>query len=188
MFSNNLKEGIGMNILICSAGRRVKLVKYFKEELRKIGGKIVAVDCDSTAPALYFADLWEVVPRIDDAEYIPRIKALCKKYQINGIISLIDPELTLLAENKDQFMQENIKILVSDKKIVDICFDKYSTYKFLEKSNIPAVPTYISLPEVVNKIENDHLHFPLIVKPRTGSASIGICKVNSIDELKSINE
>jgi carbamoyl-phosphate synthase large subunit len=184
MYSNNLlKEGIDMNILVCSAGRRVKLVKYFKEELGKIGGKIVAVDCDSTAPALYFADIWEVVPRIGDPEYIPRIKELCVKHQIKGILSLIDPELTLLAEYKDEFMKENIKILVSDKEIVDICFDKYSTYKFMEKNNISAVPTYISLPVVLDEIKNEHLHFPLIVKPRAGSASFGMCKVNSIDEL-----
>ena len=59
-----------MNILICSAGRRVKLVKYFKDELLKIGGKVVAADCDSSAPALYFADSAEIVPRITDREYL----------------------------------------------------------------------------------------------------------------------
>ena len=43
-----------MNILICSAGRRVKLVSYFKEELNQIGGNVVAIDCDQTAPAIVF--------------------------------------------------------------------------------------------------------------------------------------
>lgn len=175
-----------MNILICSAGRRVKLIKYFKEELSKIGGKVITTDCDYTAPALHQADIGEIVPPINDPLYIDKIKELCKKHDINAVLSLIDPELTLLAENKEEFSKENILVLVSEKDIVDICFDKYLTYQFLEKNDLPAVPVYESLVKAVTDIENNKLQFPLIVKPRTGSASIGVTKVNSMDELAPI--
>lgn len=175
-----------MNFLICSAGRRVKLIKYFKEELNKIGGKVIAIDCDPTAPALYHADIGEIVPPINATNYIPRLKEICKKHDVSAILSLIDPELALLAEYKNEFMKENIKVIVSDKDIVDICFDKLSTYHFLEKNDIPAVPSYLNIDVVVSELENKKLNFPLIVKPRTGSASIGVTKVNSIDELTSI--
>lgn len=175
-----------MNILICSAGRRVKLIKYFKAELSKIGGKIVAIDCDAAAPALYYADHWELVPRINHPEYIQIIRDLCKKYQINAIISLIDPELGILARHKAEFAKENIKMIVSDKEVVDVCFDKYLTYKILQKQKVPVVPTYESMDEVVNALETNRLSFPLIVKPRTGSASIRISKVTSINELENL--
>lgn len=175
-----------MNILICSAGRRVKLINYFKTELSKIGGKIIAIDCDSAAPALYFADHWELVPQINHPEYVQRIKDLCKKYQVNAIMSLIDPELSILAQHKDEFAEENIKLIVSDKDVVDVCFDKYLTYKILQKYNIPAVPVYESMNEVINDLKTKRLSFPLIVKPRTGSASIRVSKVTSINELENL--
>ncbi|MEH7331275.1 carbamoylphosphate synthase large subunit, partial [Neobacillus drentensis] len=91
-----------MNILICSVGRRVKLVEYFKKEVHELNGKVIAVDCDITAPALHHADVFEIVPRIDHPDYIPRIKELCYKYKINGVLSLIDPELPLLASYKGE--------------------------------------------------------------------------------------
>ncbi|MDF2787341.1 MAG: carbamoylphosphate synthase large subunit [Neobacillus sp.] len=175
-----------MNILICSAGRRVKLIKYFKEELNKIGGKVIAVDCDSTAPALHFADIMETVSPINDPMYIQDIKILCKKYQINAVLSLIDPELSILADKTDEFLEDNIQVIVSDKKIVDMCFDKYLTYKILKRNNIPAVPAFLSLNEVLNELENKHLTFPLIVKPRTGSASIGVRVAKSVEELENM--
>ncbi|MDQ0155380.1 ATP-grasp domain-containing protein [Robertmurraya andreesenii] len=173
-----------MNILICSVGRRVKLVEYFRKELNQINGMVVAVDCDPTAPALYHADAYEIVPRIDHQEYISHIKYHCHKYQINAVLSLIDPELSLLAGFKDEFAQDGIEVIVSEKKIVDICFDKYQTYEFLRKREIPAVPTYVNLNEVMNAIKIRELQFPLIVKPRKGSASIGISMVTSLKQLE----
>ncbi|GIN20934.1 MAG TPA: carbamoylphosphate synthase large subunit [Bacillus bacterium] len=173
-----------MNILICSVGRRVKLIQYFKEELHKVGGKVVAVDCDQTAAALHHADMFEIVPRIDHPDYIPYLKKLCEKYNIKGVLSLIDPELSLLAHVKEEFENDGIKIVVPDKRVVDICYDKYRTYEFLLANDIPPVPTYIDINDLKNDLNHKKIQFPLIIKPRNGSASIGIYKVNCIEELE----
>lgn len=173
-----------MNILICSVGRRVKLVEYFKQELGALGGQVIAVDCNPTASALYFADQYEIVPRIDNPEYIQVIKSLCHKYEIDGILSLIDPELTLLAEYRDEFKDENVHIIVSDKRVVEICYDKYLTYNFLKEHYIPAVKTYVDIVKVIGDINEGKLTFPLMVKPKNGSASLGISKILSIRELE----
>lgn len=177
-----------MNILICSVGRRVKLVEYFKKELQKINGKVVAIDCDPTAAALHYADIYEVVPRIDHPDYFHRIKNLCNKYKINGVLSLIDPELTLLASHKEKFEKHGIRVIVSDERVVNLCYDKYLTTEFLKENDIPSVPTYIEIDKVLRDLENSKIQFPLIVKPNNGSASIGICKVNSIKELNLFHD
>ncbi|CAH2714888.1 hypothetical protein BACCIP111895_02064 [Neobacillus rhizosphaerae] len=172
-----------MNILLCSVGRRAKLVSYFKEELGKIGGKLVAIDCDSSAPALHLADIAETVPRITHPEYIQHIKQLCIKYKISALLSLIDPELSLLAEHKEEFEKDNIKLIISNKDVVNICYDKYFTYHFLKKHGFSAIPTYLHLDDILNEIKNNKLCFPLIMKPRKGSASKGVSKIHSIEEL-----
>jgi len=173
-----------MNILMCSVGRRVKLVQYFKGELHKIGGKVIAVDCEGTAPALHHADYFEVVPRITHPDYIQCIKDLCIKYEIKGVLSLIDPELSLLSSYKKYFEKDNITIIVSNKEVVDICYDKYLTYQLLMGSGIPCVKTYLDMNKVKEYIATGTLQFPLIVKPRFGSASIGLHKVNNMKELE----
>lgn len=173
-----------MNIMICSAGRRVRLIEYFKEELLKTNGKILAVDCDPSAPALYHADKFEIVPRVDHPDYIKHIKKLCIKYKINAVLSLIDPELTLLASYKSEFEKDDIHVIVSAKEMVDICFDKYLTYQFLQKHEIPSIPTFLNIDEVIEKVNSGEIKFPLIIKPRNGSASLGIRKVYSINELE----
>ncbi|WP_102273051.1 ATP-grasp domain-containing protein [Cytobacillus massiliigabonensis] len=177
-----------MKVLLCSAGRRVKLVSYFKEELNKIGGMVIAVDCDNKAPALYSADAYEIVPHIEHCEYLQTIKGICKKYQIDAVLSLIDPELSLLASNIHEFEKENIKIIISNKEVVNTCYDKYLTFTFLQENELPCISTYINSEDVEGDLLNGRIRFPLIVKPRKGSASIGIHKVNSLNELNGLFE
>ncbi|MBS4220160.1 ATP-grasp domain-containing protein [Bacillus sp. FJAT-49711] len=177
-----------MNILICSVGRRVQLINYFKKELNKVDGKVIAVDCDPTAPALYHADRFEIVPRIDHPEYISILKNLCHAYKINGVLSLIDPELTLLSSFKEEFEKDGIHIFVSDKNAIDICYDKYLTHIFLQENDIPSVPTYIDLDVVRQDLNEGKLTFPLIVKPRYGSGSVGVQKVTNYTGLLELWE
>jgi carbamoyl-phosphate synthase large subunit len=173
-----------MNILISSVGRRVQLINYFKAELNKVNGKVLAIDCDPTAPALYHADFFEIVPRIDHPEYKNIIKNLCKKYEIDGVLSLIDPELPILSSMKEEFKKEGIHLIVAEKKVIDICYDKYSTYKFLKEHGLPAVPTYTELNDVIQDLNNGKISFPLILKPKNGSGSIGVRKVTNSNDLQ----
>ena len=84
-----------MNILLLSVGTRNKVVAYFKKAL--LGkGKLIATDMSNVAPAIYEADLYYIVPKITDDSYIDVILEICIKEKINGVLSLIDPELSLL--------------------------------------------------------------------------------------------
>ena len=91
-----------MNILILSVGTRNKIVQYFKRELNG-DGFVIATDCSNIAPAIYEADRHYIVPRITEPGYIDRILDICRKENVNGVLSLIDPELSLLAENIKRF-------------------------------------------------------------------------------------
>src|SRR5699024_10538972 len=173
-----------MNILVTSAGRRVKIVEYFKNALKVEEGKVIATDCDLNAPALYFEDTYEIVPRIDDPNYINILVDICEKYHISAIISLIDPELELLAQNKNVFDEKNIQLILSPHESVDISFDKFTTFEYLNNEGIPTVPTYDDLNVVINKLKRDELTYPLVVKPARGSASIGLYIVENETELK----
>ena len=109
-----------INILILSAGTRDKVVQYFKEALAG-KGKVIATDCSPYAPAIYEADEYVLVPRITEPGYLDKILEICREKQITGVLSLIDPELSLLADNKERFLEVGTVPIVPDAKQVDIC-------------------------------------------------------------------
>ncbi len=167
-----------MNILIMSAGRRVELINLFKETAKKmkIDSKIIAVDISNTAPAIYFADKFYLIPRIGEEGYLESIIEICKKEDIKLIIPTIDTELKILSINKEYIeLKTKAKVLVSDINIIDICRNKRETQKFFEKNNF-GVPKEYLLNEDISK-------FPVFIKPIDGSSSVNTYKVNNSLEL-----
>ena len=174
-----------MNILILSAGTRNKIVQYFKSELNG-KGKVIVTDCSKLAPAIYDADNYYIVPRITDENYISVILDICKKENINTLISLIDPELSLIAKNIELFKELGVNPIISDYDKVEMCFDKYKMYEFLKKNNFKTTKTYIHKEQFYKDLENNEINFPVFVKPVRGSASININKINNKEELEVI--
>ena len=172
-----------MNILILSAGTRNKIVQYFKKELNG-KGLVVATDCSKLAPAIYEADKYYIVPRIDDKDYLNCILDICIKEKINGLISLIDPELSLISENIVKFKEIGVTPIISEHKNVEMCFNKYKMYQFLVENGIRTAKTYIDKNEFYKDLEKENMKFPVFVKPIEGSASININKVYNRDELE----
>ncbi|MGN0994288.1 MAG: ATP-grasp domain-containing protein [Butyricicoccus sp.] len=174
-----------MNILFCSAGRRCELLKNFRTSMSE-GSKIVAADLSPIAPALYFADRQYLVPRIDDASYIPRILEICKKEDIDAVTTLIDPEIELLAKNREKFEAIGVKVLAPYERTAKICFDKYAMYRYLSEEGIPTVQTFSGLEDFLSAYEAEKIDFPVFVKPRTGSGSVGAQKVLTLDQLEKV--
>ena len=174
-----------MNILILSAGTRNKLVQYFKKELGE-NGSIIATDCSELAPAVYEADKFYKVPRIDSPNYIDEILEICKNEKIDTLFALIDPELSLIAKNINRFYEIGVKPIISDYEAVELSFNKYEMYKFLSGNNIKTPRTYISLNDFLDDLDKKIITFPVFVKPVKGSASINITKINDKDELEFV--
>lgn len=170
-----------INILILSAGRRVELVKCFKEaaKIKRIESNIVTADISKTAPATYFGDKNYTIPKIGDDGYIEAVINICNKENIMLVIPTIDTELKILSENKKLIEKEtNAKILISDKKVIDICINKKNTNKFFEENGF-GIPKEIKNSD----IENRNYKFPLFIKPIDGSSSINAFKVNNEKQL-----
>ncbi|MDP1417448.1 ATP-grasp domain-containing protein [Peribacillus simplex] len=171
-----------INILILSAGRRVELIQNFQKAAKKLNveSNIVAGDCSDTAPALYFADRTCKLPRINEPNYISSIIDACNKENIALIVPTIDTDLLLLAENKTNIeKQTNAKVLISDTSVIKICRDKINTQNFLEENSFGVPKMYTN-----EELTNGDIQFPLFIKPKSGSSSKDIYKVNNSNELK----
>ena len=171
-----------MNILFTCAGRRTYLLKYFKENM-SAEDKVVATDMQLSAPALQAADVKLQVPAVYDPKYIDITLNICKEQKINALISLNDLELPILAENKVKFEALGVKVIVSDPEVIDIAFDKYKTAQWVESIGLNAPKTYVTLASAKEALAKGEIAFPLFMKPRWGSGSIGLETIDDMEEL-----
>jgi carbamoyl-phosphate synthase large subunit len=176
-----------INILITSVGRRTQLLKYFKKELNGIGN-LVATDCSNLAPALYISDAYYIVPRIDDPSYIDSIVDICKREKITAILSLIDPELSLLAKYAEEFKEIGVTTIVSPYEVCELWLDKYATATFCQENEFKFPKTYKNFSDFENDLENKEIDFPVFIKPQKGSASLNINKARNMEQAKVIFE
>jgi len=170
-----------MNLLILSAGTRNKVVQYFKKEVGA-EGKVVATDCSNLAPAVYDADRFYLVPRITAPGYLDRILEICREEQIDGVFSLIDPELSLLAKERERFLAVGTVPIVSDYELTETCLDKFRMYQMLCRMQIPTGRCFVDKEAFYRAVEEGEISYPVFIKPVRGSASININKVNSREE------
>ena len=174
-----------MNILFTCAGRRTYLLKYFKENLSE-GDKIVATDMQLSAPALQAADVKIQVPAVYDPKYIDITLNICKEQKIDALLCLNDLELPILAENKARFEEIGVRVIVSDPQVIDICFDKYKTAQWVESIGLNAPKTYVRLEDAKKALAAGEISFPLFMKPRWGSGSIGLETIDDKEELEEV--
>lgn len=165
-----------MNILLLSVGTRNKVVQYFK---RAVGdtGKIIATDMSALAPAVYEADKFYQVPRITDESYLDIILDICKKEKIAGVLSLIDPELSLIAKHREAFAAVGTMVIGSSYELCERALDKMEMYQWLQQHGYSCAKSYADKEAFYADVNAGEITYPVFVKPIRGSASIAISKV-----------
>ena len=174
------------NILITSAGTRNKIIQYFKENNKD--GRIVAADMSNLAPAIYEADAHYIVPRITDPNYVQNILDICKKEKIDGILSLIDPELSLLAKNYEKFKEIGVTIIGSPYDVCELSLNKMAMFNWLKDNGYNCARSYIDKDKFYEDLDSGLIKFPVFVKPNDGSASVLINKVHNKKQLEFLFE
>lgn len=166
-----------MNFLILAAGTRNKVVQYFKKTFDGVG-TVVATDASNLGPAIYDADKYYIVPSITTPDYIDTILDICKNEKIDGVLSLIDPELSLLAANVDRFKAVGTTVIGSSYELCEMALDKMQMYQWLVDHGYKCARSWLDKDEFYKAVEAGEVSYPVFVKPYRGSASISISKVN----------
>ncbi|MCH5278300.1 MAG: ATP-grasp domain-containing protein [Christensenellaceae bacterium] len=165
-----------MNILILAAGTRNKIIQYFRKTFDGIG-TVVATDASTLGPAIYDADKYYIVPPITEPGYIDKILEICQVEQISGVLSLIDPELSLLAANKERFKELGVTVIGSSCELCEMALDKMQMYDWLKAHGYNCARSWMDRDEFYRAVDVGEVTYPVFVKPYRGSASISIYKV-----------
>ena len=66
-----------------------------------------------------------------------------------------------------------------------MCFDKYSMYLYLKNHGVNTPLTFHELDDFKAAYFKGEIQFPVFIKPRTGSGSVGAHKVNTMQDLEN---
>ena len=159
-----------------TCGTRNKIIQYFKRELNG-AGKVIATDMSPNAPALYEADVHYIVPRMTAPGYLDMIYDICRKEQVTGVLSLIDPELSLLALHEEEFHALGVTVIGSFYDLCERTLDKWQMFCWLKEHGYACAESYIDREAFYGDVRAGKINYPVFVKPIRGSASIAISKV-----------
>ena len=160
-----------MNILLLSVGTRNKIVQYFREAL-KGSGTVVAVDADPMSAALEEADKAYVVPPITDPGYIECILEICEREKITGALSLIDPELSLLAKYAERFTERGVTVIGSSFALCELAYDKFRMFQWMTAHGYRCARTWVDKERFYQAAASGAVSYPVFMKPVKGSAAV----------------
>jgi carbamoyl-phosphate synthase large subunit len=174
-------------VLISAAGRRVSLLRSFRDALAAVNlpGRVIATDLTMLSSAMQIADECFTVPRCTDPSFPDEMLRLCHRENVDLVVPTIDTELPVWARLQPQIEAAGTTVAVSSPSAIDIAADKRKTNAHCAASGIP-VPKQGTLGEVDRMRRNWSL--PLVVKPARGSSSVGLHIVRSWSEFDRILE
>lgn len=164
-----------LSILMHGGAKRVSIARMFLAEARKMGLELdlYSWELQSVVPIAEVAEI-AVGRRCDDPLLLEDLHKFTLEKGINIMIPFIDPAIGVVAKYRDLY--GGIFAPLGSLESVEGMFDKVVAAEIFEKAVLPIPATY--------SLEN-HL-FPLIAKPRYGSASQGILVINSEEQLAEI--
>ena len=156
-----------MNVLVEGIGSMVfnTQLKYYKE----MNWNIVGIDIDNKSAGLYNVSKSYIVPKYSNSDCFEKIEKIIENENIDLVFPSVNEGLLEWSKRKKYFFDKyKANVIISNEAAINICVDKWNTYKFFVENNVPTPKTSLSL------------EYNLI-KPRVGRGSKGICFKDEVD-------
>lgn len=137
-------------------------------------------DIDPYAPGLYLVEPERrlILPRGDDPEFAGSLLELCREHRIDVLVPTVDFELLPLAAIRDELTAAGTALLLSPAAALEVCLDKWTLMELME--GIVPLPRSAPFDDLFDPAD---WSLPILVKPRRGSGSRGIRRIDRWHDL-----
>ena len=156
-------------IAFTCVGRRVQLVRHFRQACGRLGVRahLIGIDADPVmASAAYFCDETFCVPHGGHPDFEPAVLDIIAKRGVRMLLPLADPDLLAVGRLRAEVQRAGCLPAYCGPRTMQITVDKLETYRFLRDSGL-ATPRTRMLSEALRARDEA---LPFFIKPRTGSA------------------
>jgi len=155
-------------LLILGAGQmQVPIISLAKQ----LGHYTIVADYDPDAPGFKYADVKSTISTIDKNAVLQ----LAREENVDGILTTSDYPVRVVA-----YVSEELGLPAMSQKVAEVCTDKYQQ-RLLFKQNGINTPFFLQC--ATNSDLSLLKDYPYIVKPVDSSASRGVERVNSQEQL-----
>ncbi len=152
-----------------SIGKILKSDKFFKS--------VIGCDMNDEHAGKFIFDICEKIPACRAENYFEVLEGIVKKYAIDIILPVSEPELRFFTERKISSQISGKPLITANLKAMEIGFDKLKTAQFLKTENL-IYPETTLISEVLQP------KLPMILKDRTGSGSKALFLVKDFEEFE----
>lgn len=161
-----------VNVLFLGGAKRVSLAEHLIKAGKKLGLDIhiFSYELDERVP---LASVGTIIKgkKWSDVELFSDLHSQITRNDISIVLPFIDPAIEVAELLKSG--NKNLFIPTCGKDICHIMFDKVLSEQWFIENGLPIPPSFS---------QYDQIQFPIIVKPRTGSASKGIKVIEDVEE------
>lgn len=175
-----------VTVLFCSVGPRAELIECFRAAARdlKLRLRILATDAAPEMSAgCRVADRRFRVARTAKGGIISPLVKICRREKVSLLIPVVADDVAALSEAVGRFRSIGTDVIVSSPSVVRLERDKLASARTLAAAGI-RVPETTSLAEFL--ADPDRLAWPVIAKPISGTASLGILRPRYAGTLREI--
>ncbi|MDC9723089.1 MAG: NAD-dependent epimerase/dehydratase family protein [Urechidicola sp.] len=180
-----MKEKINIAISCVGSGIGQSIINSCN--LSDLPIKTFGLDFNPFSYGAYNCDEYIKTQSIDSENYISSIIEICLLHKIDLLFPGTDDEVHLFSKNISLFEDNNIGVIVSDREILDLCRNKELANNELSKIADIFVKSY-NINNVKEALLKQEIDFPIIAKPLSGSASMGVYIITKFEELSKITE
>jgi carbamoyl-phosphate synthase large subunit len=142
--------------------------------------KIIGCDITEYVQGRMYIDEFVLAPPYKDVDaYMDFVRKICVEKNITHFLPMTEPEIIIANQNRDFFLEKDIKLMINNELIINTATSKYKTAKFLAERGI-CVPKTYTLDNY-----NGQLCYPLIIKPDGGCGSKNLHLVNNKEEFEA---
>lgn len=107
---------------------------------------------------------WQTKYAVEDG-YVNDLLEKCRLYRITHLIPVNGREIEVIGKARKRFEELQIKLVIQEETLLEICLDKYKTAMFLSKHGFDVPATYLDMDDIK---ETDGM---FICKPRKSNGS-----------------
>lgn len=143
---------------------------------------VVGFEARALARGQYDCDVAFQSPLSSSPEFFPFMLDCCAREGVTLLIPGSDYEVLALAEHKDAFRAQGVGVAVGAAEAVRLCRDKFATAAHVRSRGGAFVETW----RLADVLEGGcPLSYPVVIKPRNGSGSVGVQVGFSADDLRA---